>query len=160
MVIKYTVSRKDVAQALFYNMQHSARMQRTMLLAALGLSGFVLLNGCLIHGGQLQTSDIVVAVGYGLVLLCVFLILVILFTKTQQRELAVNENGIETKIGSKEGKIGWSAVESIVAADELVIITGKSANVFSIPRRAFSGDRQREEFVKYTQRLLIASKNN
>jgi hypothetical protein len=38
-----------------------------------------------------------------------------LTAKTKKRTLSINQEGIETKIGSKEGKIPWQAVENIVA---------------------------------------------
>lgn len=160
MVIEYKVSRKDMAQAYFYNLQHSARMQRLIILAALLIAGFVLFNRYLIHKGALNSGDIFTAILYAVILLVAHPILVIVFAKTQKRVLSVNQDGIETQIGSQAGKVRWAAVDSIVTTNELVIITGKNANVFSIPRRAFSDEQQRDEFIQLAQRFQVAAKVN
>jgi len=54
---------------------------------------------------------------------------------------------IETKIGSKEGKILWKAEDSITAIQDRILITGKNANAFSIPASTFKSAEQRQNFI-------------
>jgi hypothetical protein len=58
--------------------------------------------------------------------------------------LSINPKGIETKIGSKEGKILWKAVDSINKVQDRILIIGKNMNAFSIPASAFKSAEQQQ----------------
>jgi hypothetical protein len=159
MVIEYQIKRFDLVQSYFYNLRHS---RRTQLIIFGATTFFVLFSLFRSYGrqGNLGLYDFIVSFLLGLgVILCIP-VLSFLTAKTQKRTLAINQEGIETKIGSQEGKISWTAVDSVVATKDRIFITGKNANTFTIPARAFANDDLREKFIELATQYLNNSKNS
>ena len=114
MVIEYQIKRFDLVKTYFYNLSHSRRTQ----LIVFGLDALVILISLYrsYHNhGALLFSDWVAAILVGIGLILGVPALSFLTAKTQKRTLSINQEGIETKIGSQEGKIAWKAVDSVVA---------------------------------------------
>jgi hypothetical protein len=94
---------------------------------------------------------------YGVSIILAIPVLSFITAKTQKRVLSINEEGIETKIGKKEGKIPWKAVDSISTPDR-IIITGKNANAFTIPANAFKDSDHRQQFITLAKQYLANTK--
>jgi len=148
MVIEYQIERIDLAKAYFYNLQHSSRTRLVIFGAVILLTGCILLNQYLLHRGNLAVNDYFLAIGFGILAIFLAPLLSMVLAKTDKRVLSINPNGIETRIGSREGKVSWTAIDSINVTDKLILITGKSANVFTIPQRAFINEEQRNSFIR------------
>ena len=101
---------------------------------------------------DLSTNDFVASVSFAIAFIFLIPAFSFLTAKTQKRTLSISLEGIETKIGSQEGKILWKAVDSITMAHDKVLITGKNANAFSIPSSAFNSEEQRQQFVDLASR--------
>ncbi|MGC1374815.1 MAG: YcxB family protein [Anaerolineales bacterium] len=147
MVIEYQIKRFDLVKTYFYNLGHSRRTQ----LAVFGLDALVILISLYrsYHNhGNLVFYDWAVAIMMGIGFILAVPALSFLTAKTQKRTLSINQEGIETKIGSQQGKIAWKAVDSVVATKDRILITGKSANVFTIPSGAFASDDLRNQFIE------------
>ena len=157
MVIEYQIRRIDVVKAYFYNLRHSSRTQ----LIIFGFAIFVVLQH-LVFGRSSSTglsiSDYATALIYGIVAVLLIPAIGFVLAKTQRRILSINQQGIETRIGAKEGKIPWTTVENVTEVNDRIIITGKNANVFTIPINAFSTKEQRTEFLNLTKRYQSNSK--
>ena len=114
MVIEYQIKRFDLVRAFFYNLQHSRRTRLIMLGGAILFFAYSLFVRYRMDG-RLVLYDFVlsflVTIGLILAVPAYFFIT----AKTQKRILSINPEGIETKIGSKEGKILWKAVDSIAS---------------------------------------------
>lgn len=95
----------------------------------------------------LTLNDFVIAALFAVAFILLLPVISFITAKTQKRVLSIGPEGIETKIGTQEGKIPWQAVESITATHDKILITGKNANAFSIPTNAFAGAKQQQQFI-------------
>jgi hypothetical protein len=77
----------------------------------------------------------------------VFLFLIFIRGKTEERSLSVSEEGISTEIGTIKGQVRWNKVKVIKDAGQYVLIERTNGNAFSIPNRAFSGPEQKHQFI-------------
>lgn len=98
--------------------------------------------------GEVSFLNIINAVGLGIVFILAIPVLNMVFAKMQTRKFILSADGIDTSIGSQQGRVPWKAVESIKTVGELIIITRTNANIFTIPKRAFGDDAQRERFIQ------------
>lgn len=146
MVIQYRIKRMDLVKAYFYNLQHSPRTRLIVFSGALLSFAYNLFMGSSSH--PLVLNDFVVAVMFAVALILFIPFFSFITAKTQSRNLYISPEGIETKIGSREGKIPWKAVDSITTTQDKIIITGKSANAFSIPASAFNSVKERQQFIE------------
>ena len=147
MIIEYQIKRFDLVKSYFYNLRHSRKTQ----LIVFGVAGFEILYSLFLNyrnHGNLVLNDFIISFLWGLGLILILPAVSFLTAKTKKRTLSINQEGIETKIGSKEGKIPWQAVENIVAMNDRILITGKNANAFSIPSNAFASDDLRNKFIE------------
>ncbi len=152
MKIGYQITRRDLVQALVYNLARSTRTQLLFLIGSVLVGGLFLLNR-LSSKGTLGLGDLLEALSYMILFWIAVPILTLLFAKTQTRAFMINQSGIETTIGSQSGLIPWDKVDNIAVTDEQVIITGKNANAFVFPRQAFTDEQQRNEFVQLARQF-------
>jgi len=147
MDIEYQIKRIDLVKAYFYNLLHSPRTRLIVFGAALLYFVFHLF---LRYRSQsnLAPNDLVVATLLAIAFILVIPAISFITAKTQKRTLSINAEGIETKIGAKEGKIPWNGVDSITATQDRILITGKNANAFTIPVSAFKDSKQRQRFLE------------
>jgi hypothetical protein len=147
MVIEYQIKRFDLVKSYFYNLLHSRRTQ----LIVFGVAGLEILFSLFLHYrnyGNLVLSDFIVSFLWGLGIILILPAINFLTAKTKKRTLSINQAGIETKIGTKEGKIPWQAVDNIVATKDRIFIIGKNANTFTIPPNAFASEDLRNKFIE------------
>ncbi len=156
MIIEYQVKRTDLARAYFHSLRHSSRTQLVIFGGAALLIGYNLFVQFR-YKGSLALGDFIFAFAVALLLILLFTALLMITAKTQKRILSITPEDIETKIGSKEGKIPWEAVASVTASNDLVVITGKNANAFTIPPQAFTGKEQRDDFIRLAKQYLEAA---
>ncbi len=146
MEVTYRIKRFDLVTAYFYNLRHSART-RLIVLGASALVFVLLLISRFSEHGRLLPSDVLYAFMWALVAILLIPALSYITAKTEQRILSIGEAGIETRIGNQTGSIPWKAVDSIAVAGDRIVITGKTANVFTIPARAFESDQDLQHFA-------------
>ena len=146
MIIEYQVKRFDLVKAFFYNLRYS---QRTKLIV-FGAAFLFFVYSLYIRYrsfGHLSLIDFILAVLYSVALILAIPALSFITAKTELRSLSINPEGLETKIGSKDGKILWKVVAGITSTQSIIIITSKKGNVFSIPTTAFKDEGQRQQFI-------------
>ncbi len=146
MVIKYRIRRVELVQAYFYNLQHSRRTRFIVLGFSAAIFAYNLFLGYRTHG-QLTLSGVASALAFALGFVLAIPAIAFLTAKTQERTLAIDAAGIDTKIGNKAGTIPWKAVASVALVGDRILVTGKTANVFSIPASAFQSDEERVRFI-------------
>ncbi|MGB8643676.1 MAG: YcxB family protein [Anaerolineae bacterium] len=147
MTIEYRVTRREVARA----MMQSGRTWRTLLIYAAAIAALFLFSRYTSRGGNLSLTDALTAVGFGLVVIVAAPLFAVALAKTDKRVLTIDANGIETTIGKQHGRKAWRDLASVVPAGDLVVMTGKNGNLFSVPRRAFATEAQRDEFIRLAQ---------
>ena len=157
MVIEYQIKRFDLVKAYFFNLRNSSRTRLIVLGVAFLFFAYYLFLRYRIQG-NLNLNDFVVAIMFVVGIILAIPVLSFITAKTQKRVLSINEEGIETKIGKKEGKILWKAVDSISTTPDRVIITGKNANAFTIPENAFKDSEHRQQFIVIAQQHLANAK--
>ena len=157
MVIEYQIKRFDLVKAYFFNLRNSSRT-RLIVLGAAFLSFIYHLIIRYYIQGNLTLNDFIVAIVIAGGLILAIPVLSFITAKTQKRVLSINEEQIETKIGKKQGKILWKAVDSISVTSDRVIIIGKNANAFTIPEHAFKDSELRQQFIALAQQYLANSK--
>jgi hypothetical protein len=146
MVIEYQIKRFDPVKSYFFNLRHSRRTR----IIVFGTAAIVVIVSLLLRNGShspLVLPDFIVSFLSGLGLILFIPLYSFLTAKTQVRTLSISQDGIETKIGRYAGKIHWSAVDSIVATQDRIFITGKAGNTFTIPSGAFATGAIRQEFI-------------
>ncbi|HEX7568531.1 MAG TPA: YcxB family protein [Anaerolineaceae bacterium] len=148
MIIEYLPPGKNNLNKFIDNLKSSPKARFWLLLAMVVLEGFYFFNQVAMNHRSIQLSDIVVAVGILFIFPAYIYLMFAMRLKTQKRTLTIAPEGIFTNYGQQSLMIGWPEFSNITAADELVIISGKSGNEFTIPRTAFSDDRQQTEFIK------------
>jgi hypothetical protein len=146
VVIEYQVKRFDLVRAYFYSLQHSKRTRFIVLGAAILFFAYSLFFRYRIYGG-LVFYDFVLAFLFTIGLILAVPVYYFITANMQKRILSINPEGIETRIGSKEGKVLWKAVDGIDSTQDRILIIGKNANAFSIPASAFKSSEQRRSFI-------------
>ena len=157
MVIEYKIKRIDVVKAYFYNLRYSSRTQ----LIVLGFASFAGAQYLITRrssNSSLNVNDYITALIFAIGAILLLPAISFVLAKTQKRVLSINQHGIETHIGTKEGMIPWTAVESVTGGNDRIIITGKNANAFTVPASAFSSKEQRIEFFNLAKRYHADSK--
>ena len=157
MVIEYQIKRLDMVKAYFHNLRHSRRTQVIMFSVAI-ISALLSLFIRYLTDGNLEAFDFIYAICFGLFLILLVPVISYLTAKTQKRTLSINQEGIETKIGTQGGKIPWQAVDSIATTEDHIFITGRNANAFTIPASAFANPDLRNQFIEFARQYLSNSK--
>jgi hypothetical protein len=147
MVIEYQIKRIDPVKSYFFNLRHSKKTQ-IFVFGSAALIIFLTLSSLYNAHRSLVPSDFLAAFLFGLGFIVLIPTLNFLTAKTQMRTFSISPQGIETKIGRHAGKIPWYAVDSIIATQDRILITGMSANTFTIPSRAFASDEVRNQFIE------------
>jgi hypothetical protein len=70
----------------------------------------------------------------------------------QKCTLSFDESEIHSVSEIGEGKIIWTSVDKIIVNEDYIYIYISAVNAIIIPKRAFSDDRQRNDFIDYIQR--------
>lgn len=83
---------------------------------------------------------------------CFVIAMVFVRGKTEERTLSVSEQGISTQIGSLDAQLPWTRVKEVKDSGTYILIVGRSGNSFFVPSRAFSGTRERAEFLSEIRR--------
>ena len=147
MEIKYTATPEDVGAAYQYNLRHSSRFR--LFLIGVALYPVVLIAiVVLIARGQITVTELLLGLGIGLLAVVALPFIARLRTKRDERVLTVDAHGIRTSVGKRSGQVPWNQVASIDVTPGHVFITGKNANVFAIPARAFATEEGRLEFIR------------
>jgi len=146
MVIRYTSTRSDVWRAYWQTWRHSPKLN-VLRLFIFGWAFFVAWS-------QLTAFSmgpfwrLFSALALALTAMLLMAVYPLLRFKSDERALTISTSGIATRIGNLSGDVPWSKVARIVPTDECIYIQGRSGNSFAIPRRAFSTEKDREEFVR------------
>ncbi len=153
MTIEYTATPKDIAALYSYARKHSPRMQ-------LVIYGFPLLVGALTllfrtSNGRLHAADLAIAAAWTAGLFMFLPLFLRLRTKKEVRTLTIGPSGISTRIGKRSGDIPWEKIARVDITDEHIFIMRTNLNAFVVPRRAFSDDKQRAEFVSLCNNYFL-----
>ena len=114
MVIEYQIKRFDLVRALYFNLQQSKRTRLIFIGGAILFFAYSLFFRYRNYG-QLVFYDFVLASLYTIGLILAVPAYFYITANTQKRILSINPEGIETKIGSKEDKVLWKAVDRIAS---------------------------------------------
>lgn len=147
MLIEYRINRFDLVRGFFFNLRHSPRTQQ-FVFGASAIGGLYTLFIRHRINGHLTPSDFIIALVVALVIILSIPVFSFVTAKTQKRKLSITTEGIDTQIGSQSGRIAWKSVDSIIVTHDRIFITGKTANAFIIPSRAFISDAQRDKFIE------------
>jgi len=60
--------------------------------------------------------------------------------KPQLRTLIIDENGLQTTIGKKNGVRAWREIASIQETSDFILVTTRGMNAFVIPTSAFASE--------------------
>ena len=158
MKIEFKIRYLEVIKAYFYNLRHSRRTQTTLLGAAALIAIFVL---WITYRNQnfLTPSDYATALLTGLSLFILIPAANVFTSISQKRIIAISPQGIVTNTIGPTSKMAWKTIESILATDDLILITSKNVNVLSIPARAFESNKQRKEFIFLANQYFKSAKN-
>jgi len=146
VIVRYTLSRGDVARGYFYGWRYSGTFRMQMLLVAGGLAAFSLVSAWL-QRRSLDASDLASGAVWAGGVLVLMPALLALVAKTEERVLEVAPEGISTTIGRRRGRIPWSKIAFVRDAGPFVLIGGRNIKAFLVPARAFADARMREQFV-------------
>ena len=147
MEIRYTARREDVGALLRYNLRHSPRLWVVLLVVAIFPAG-VATVASLTSGRWPRPGEIVFDLLLGVVLVAVMLLRARARTKSDERVLSIGPEGILTTIGKRSADLPWTRIASVDVTPEYIFITGKNANGFAIPPRAFATRLERTEFLR------------
>lgn len=147
MEIRYTAQREDVGALLRYNLRHSPRLWVVLLVVALFPAG-VATAASLVSGRWPQSGEIAFDLILGVALVAAMLLRARARTKSDERVLSIGPEGIHTTIGKRSADLPWTRIASVDLTPEHIFITGKSANGFAIPARAFASPLERVEFLR------------
>jgi len=146
MEIRYSATPDDVSAVFWHNLRHSSRFR--LVLAGLALYPAALIAiVALIARSHITVRGMLAGLAIGLLTLVALPLITRLRTKRDERVLLVDAHGIQTSIGKLSGQVPWSRVASVSITPEHVFITGKNANAFAIPSRAFATEEVRLAFV-------------
>ena len=158
MKIEFKIRYLEVIKAYFYNLRHSRRTQNTLLGAVVLIAIFVLWMTYRTQG-FLAPLDYVTALLTGLSLLILIPAASVFASISQKRIITISPQGIVTNTIGPTAKMAWKTIESILATDDLILITSKNVNVLSIPARAFESNKQRKEFIFLANQYFKSAKN-
>ena len=156
MIIEYQIKRIDVVKAYFYNLRYSSRTQ----LIVFGFAIFIALQILFVRrfsSDSLNVSDYITALVYAIGATLLLPVISFVTAKTQKRSMSIDQQGIETQIGSKKGEIPWTAIAKVTESNDRIVITGKNANAFTIPASAFLNKEKQTEFFNLAKNYLVAS---
>ena len=77
--------------------------------------------------------------------------------KLQTRLLTIDDDGIETSIGTHHKLIPWREVAEIRVEDATLVIQAINLNSFIVPERAFNNDDHRKRFGEQAFAMLKAN---
>ena len=63
--------------------------------------------------------------------------------------ISFSDNEIKSSSETGEGKIYWDSIDRVVIDGEYIYLYLNTANAIIIPKRAFTDDKQRNEFIDY-----------
>jgi len=147
MMIEYYPPRKNPFQAFVLSLKSSAKARFWLILAILVLEGFYFYNVLAITHRTIQIYDLVIALGIVFVFPGYIYLMFTLRLRGQKRTLSISPEGLYTVIGGHAFQIPWAEIDSILPAEDLVTINGKSGDELYVPRSAFKDDQQRSEFI-------------
>lgn len=103
-----------------------------------------------IYGGiPNRLGSFVILVLIGIVPLIGFVLFPMLKFKSQQRTLTVDNDGIETSIGSIQATIPWPEVTEVWVDGDYLVIERTNRNAFIVPARAFYDADSRVAFYEF-----------
>ena len=147
MEIRYSATPGDVSAVFRHNLRHSWRFR--LVLAGLALYPAALIAiVALVARGHITARGMLAGLAIGLLTVVALPLIARLRTKRDERVLLVDAHGIQTSIGTLSGQVPWSEVASVNVTPEHVFITGKNANAFAIPSRAFATEEVRVAFIQ------------
>ena len=148
MIIEYLPPGKNNFNKFLDNLKSSPKALFWLLFAIIVLEGFYFITQVAMNHRAIQLSDLVIGLGILIVFPAYIYLMYAMRLRSQTRTLSVEPDGILTIYGQHSLLIAWPEVSRITAADELVIITGKSGNEFTIPKSAFIDEAQQAEFIR------------
>jgi hypothetical protein len=159
MVIEYMATPKDVAALYYYTRKRSLRLAVVSYGLPVGLAALTLFERRS-PSHALTLADWTIALMWGLVLFFLFPFILRFRTKKDKRTLSIQPDRLSTQIGMLGGDVPWAKMDRLYTTDEYVFLIRKNMNGFAIPRRAFTDDPQRNEFIRLSQQYIQAAKNN
>jgi hypothetical protein len=156
ITVEYALTRGEVAGGLLRSVAQSPKYRGKILLYSVGIGVFTLLYRAALTR-SVTPSDVMIAVGYGVGFLLVLPLWLFIRAKTAKRTLKVSRGGIWTEIGRIGKQYEWKQIREVTDARQFILIALTNGNAFFIPRRAFPGIEQREQFLTETRRWMQAS---
>jgi len=157
MQIRYSLTRGDMRRAVASAWQQSSRFR--LLLILTGVWPFALYVFVRVFtSGNLRPQDLAVAAVLLVLFGSLLPLLMIVRTKTSERVLSIDGDGIKTTIGRLHGEIPWSKVGAIEVTDHQVLIIGRTPNLFAIPSRAFERCEDRLSFIDTAREYWAAAR--
>jgi hypothetical protein len=157
ITIKYSLTRMEIVASFLRSLAKSPRLMLIVIGPSL-LAGFGSLAISSATLRRLDAGNAVNACGLALGIFCLFIFLVFVQGKTQERTLTVSEEGLSTSIGKLHGTIPWARIAAVKSVGQHVLILRSTGNSFLIPARAFKGSQQYVQFLEITQVWLKASR--
>jgi hypothetical protein len=96
-------------------------------------------------------SALIVA-AFGLIPILLLVLFPMLMFKPQRRLMEIDEFGIQTVIGSRQGFVPWIDVAEVRDTGTQIIIMRTTMNAFVIPARAFGDAAHRRQFLDFVTR--------
>ncbi len=156
ITIQYSLTRMEIVGYFLRSLPRSPRLLMIVFGSSL-LAGF----GSLAISTSLRrvaAGEILDAGGVALGFFCLFVLLVFVQAKTQERTLTVSEEGLSTWIGSMRATIAWTKIATVKSVGRHILIVRATGNSFLIPMRAFQGADQYARFLEVTQEWQRASR--
>ena len=147
MQVHYRLTRGDMRRGISSAWRRSGRFRAFLLIAAM-FPAVAYMTVRFATTGAVVARDLVTAIVITGAFGFMMPLLMIARTKTGERVLSIDPNGIRTSIGRIRGEIPWSKVAGIEATDREVLIIGRMPNFFSVPFRAFEHEQDRLDFVR------------
>ena len=146
ITIEYALTRGEVARSFLRSVTSSPRAR--IVLAAYGLTaGLVVLIVRWLILRSITAVDLAYAALWALGLFPFLTFWIFIRAKISKRVLTVSPSGIWTRIGELEARIPWDKIRTVDAKSKFILIARTNGNAFFVPRRAFSSEDQRNEFI-------------
>lgn len=115
----------------------------------------LLFRGMLLR--SVTSRDVMIAVAWAVGYLLFLPLWMFIRAKIAKRTLKVSPRGIWTEIGRMRKQYPWKQIREVTDTHQFILIALTNGNAFFIPRRAFSGVDQREEFLTESRRWMQES---
>ena len=152
ITISYASRRGEVLR--WYWQMWRQRLWRTHLSVFLATAAAA--SMLLFRGFPSTSSEIIEVGGIGLVPIAGFALFPMIKFKPERRTLTVDDEGIVTLIGEREGTVAWNEISLIKSDGDSLVIQRSNLNSFIVPARAFETSDARSEFYNFVHSRVPA----